>query len=257
MKCMEEPNMKKLKSPFFFALSMMPLMTVAGLISFFYQYGIMKETLDQAAAQLGGLPILILGGLLQTLIIFFIACFFGWILSRKLGLSMELRFEKKPVILSLGLAFLVAVFLLADCLTTGRICPAIVEANRAGQNLLGIAAGIIYGGIAEELLMRLFLMNLLAFLMWKLFAKKASAAPRWVLVTANILAAVLFAAGHLPATVGIFGGLTPILILRCFFLNGIGGIFFGWLYQHHGLSYAMLSHMFSHIFFKILFALFF
>ena len=249
--------MEKFKKPLLFALSLMPLVIVAGLISFFYQYSIMKDLLDQAAAQAGGLPVLILAGLVETVILLFISCFFGRILSDKLELSLSLKFEKKPVLLSLGSALIVALTLLADCFLTGKLEPAVVEANRAGQTILGLAAGIFYGGIVEELLMRLFFMNLLAFLLWKLFARKETSVPQWALIAGNLLAALLFAAGHLPATAGIFGALTPVLILRCFLLNGMGGIFFGLLYRKYGLQYSMLSHMSAHIFFKLLFGIFF
>jgi len=72
------------------------------------------------------------------------------------------------------------------------------------------------------------------------------------LVVANVLAAVIFAAGHLPATINIFGSLTPLLIFRCFLLNGSFGIVFGWLYQKYGIQYAMLGHMGFHIVSKVI-----
>jgi membrane protease YdiL (CAAX protease family) len=68
-----------------------------------------------------------------------------------------------------------------------------------------------------------------------------------VLVTANVVAALLFATGHLPATSMIFGSLTPLLLARCFLFNGGFGLLFGYLYRKHGIHYAMISHAMLHV----------
>ena len=70
-----------------------------------------------------------------------------------------------------------------------------------------------------------------------------------------MIAAVLFAAGHLPATVAIFGELTPLLLLRCFLLNGGFGPIFGRLYRKYGIVYAMISHVLFHIVSKLIWIL--
>ena len=62
-----------------------------------------------------------------------------------------------------------------------------------------------------------------------------------VLWIANILAAILFGLGHLPATAALFP-ITPLVIIRAIVLNGLIGIAFGYLYFKHGLESAMLSH---------------
>ena len=69
-------------------------------------------------------------------------------------------------------------------------------------------------------------------------------------------AALLFAAGHLPATVGIFGTLTPPVLVRCFLLNGGFGLVFGRLYRRYGIQYAMLSHAVLHIVSKLIWTIF-
>ena len=121
-----------------------------------------------------------------------------------------------------------------------------------------IIASILYGGIVEELLLRLFVMSLFAFIFWKLFYRKTpiEQIPPGIYITANILAAILFAAGHLPATAGAFGALTPLLIFRCFLLNGAFGIVFGWLYRKYGIQYAMLGHAGFHIVSKVIWLIF-
>jgi hypothetical protein len=110
----------------------------------------------------------------------------------------------------------------------------------------------------EEIMLRLFVMSLLAFLIWKLFFRKAEKKqiPVGVFVAANLISAMLFAAGHLPATITAFGTLTPMLLVRCFLLNGAFGVWFGYLYRKYGLSYAMLAHALVHVVSDVIWAMF-
>src|SRR5579885_2701598 len=98
-----------------------------------------------------------------------------------------------------------------------------------------------YGGIAEELLCRLFLLSLLAWLIglaWHVPCRKPALGALWL---ANILAAVIFGLGHLPATAALVK-LTPVLIVRAILLNGIVGVAVGYLFWQYGLEAAMLAH---------------
>jgi membrane protease YdiL (CAAX protease family) len=96
-----------------------------------------------------------------------------------------------------------------------------------------------YGGIVEELLLRLFLMTLLARgLMLVLRPHTLTAPIAW---TAIVVAALLFGAGHLPAAAQL-SPLTPSVIARVVALNGVGGVVFGWLYWRRGLAHAMVAH---------------
>jgi membrane protease YdiL (CAAX protease family) len=111
-----------------------------------------------------------------------------------------------------------------------------------------------YGGIAEEILLRLLVMSLFAWLggfVSKTQDGKPTSAVFWI---ANILAAVLFGLGHLPATEMILP-LTPLVITRAILLNGIGGIIFGWLYWKRGLEAAMIAHFSADIVLHVLLAL--
>lgn len=93
-----------------------------------------------------------------------------------------------------------------------------------------------YGGIAEEVLLRLFILTLFLFLFQTIRWKSPSS-----FCTANILTAILFGVGHLPAAKNLFG-LNPIVVLRTTILNAIAGILFGYLYWHYSLEIAMVSH---------------
>ncbi|HZG88432.1 type II CAAX prenyl endopeptidase Rce1 family protein [Paenibacillus sp.] len=108
-----------------------------------------------------------------------------------------------------------------------------------------LLAGVTYGGVFEEVGVRLFLMSAIAWLLLKL--TKGARAP-WVYWTAIIVSTFVFAAGHLPATAALFGGLTPLIVARALLLNGALGLFFGYLYWKKGLSYAIVSHISVHLF---------
>ena len=96
-------------------------------------------------------------------------------------------------------------------------------------------------------MIRLFLMSGLALIGWKLFFRKEEQLPLKVLIAANILSALAFAAGHLPATELMIGELTPLLLIRCFLLNGAAGLLFGRFYRKYAIHYAMLAHMLFHL----------
>ena len=111
-----------------------------------------------------------------------------------------------------------------------------------------------YGGIAEEILLRLFMMSLLVWI-GRFISKtpdgKPTSAVFWI---ANVLAAVLFGLGHLPAT-AVLIPLTPLVITRAVVLNGLIGVVCGWLYWKRGLEAAMISHFSADLVLHVLLAL--
>lgn len=111
-----------------------------------------------------------------------------------------------------------------------------------------------YGGINEEILLRLGLMSILVWLGRFISKDEAGRPTLTVLWISNILAAVLFGLGHLPATAALFP-ITPLVILRAITLNGLIGVTFGYLYFKHGLEAAMLSHFTADIVLHVLLAL--
>lgn len=244
--------MKQWKSELSFALWMMPVTAIAYILVFFYQAALFGDQLDAMAQQVGGIAALGIIGAIQTCITLFLACFFGRHLAEKLGLWRTFSIQKQPVVRVVLIGLIFGGILLADHFVMGGMYPEIQQANRVGNTLIGVTAAVAYGGIVEELLMRLFVMSFLCWFLWKLFARKEKNVPEWALLTGNILAAVLFAAGHLPATVTLFGGLDVLILLRCLLLNGIPGFCFGLLYKKYGLQYAILCHMACHLCFKLI-----
>ncbi len=98
-----------------------------------------------------------------------------------------------------------------------------------------------YGGITEEVLLRLFLMTLLVWGLEKLGLSSNKSRSQMAVWVAIALSSVLFALAHLPAVAAIWP-LTPLVISRTLVLNILPSLMFGYLYWQWGLEYAMLSH---------------
>ena len=249
--------MSAIKKPLIFSLAVLPIAIVAIIFTCLYQFEMYPpEILEEAVAQVGSMALVWIITVVQNVGLIMFCCFFGYILAEKLGLWKPIIFEKRALTITFLLSALVGIILSLDPWTFGNLIDGIKESTAAGMTIYGIIASILYGGIIEEILMRLFVMSLIAFLISKIFFKKREDVPAKVFVIANIVAALLFAAGHLPATLVTFGELSPVLLFRCFLFNGGFGMLFGWLYRKHGLHYAILSHMTAHIVSKIIWFVF-
>lgn len=247
--------MGKFKKPSLFALCLLPIATAAGIFTGFYQLEVYsEEILTELTAQLGSTGIFIIVCTAQTLCYALFCGFFGYIFADRLGLWRPFRFEKPKVLRTLIISLVGGAVLSLDHWLFGSAINGIQSANAAGLTASGVLASILYGGIIEEVMLRLFFMSLLALIILKLFFRKHDSEhiPTAVFVIANIIAAFVFAAGHLPASISIFGGLTPLIVLRCFLFNGGFGLIFGWLYRKYGIAYSMLSHMTVHIVSKLI-----
>jgi CAAX prenyl protease-like protein len=111
-----------------------------------------------------------------------------------------------------------------------------------------------FGGIDEEIELRLFALSLLVWLGRFIFRKpdgRPTATAFWM---ANILAALLFGLGHLPAY-SLLAPLTPVIVARAVVLNGLLGLAFGYLYWTRGLESAMLSHFSADLLLHVILAL--
>lgn len=213
------------------------------------------------------LTVLIVAQITQNAVLVAAAVALGLLLARRVGLGAPLLegwLSKEPgrrrvwpwLVQSVagGVGAGVAIILL-DLVAFAPQMPAAlagpVEQPPAWQGLLAS----LYGGITEELFMRLFLMSLLAWLLglvWRQAPGRPTAGAFW---TANLGAAVLFGLGHLPATAALLP-LTAWVVMRAVLLNGIGGVVFGYLYWKQGLEAAMCAHFATDIVLHVLFPLF-
>ena len=110
-----------------------------------------------------------------------------------------------------------------------------------------------YGGITEEVLLRLFLLSFIVWIGMFITRNKTNMPSLTILWIANIIAAIIFGIGHLPATVAVGAPLDAFVISRAIVLNGIGGIAFGWLYFTYGLESAMIAHFSADIIIHVIF----
>ena len=240
-----------------FTLSLLPVALIAGYFVTVYQLEMLDEAiLAPALEQLGSVWILIAISMVQTVGYAAVCGFFGCLLANSLGLWKPIRFEKEQLLKALLYSVLGGIIFSLDKWTFGRWIPEVGASYEAPITVNNWLGSVLYGGVVEELMLRLFFMSLLAWLIWKIFFRQAERVPVKVLIAANVVAALLFAAGHLPATFVLFGELTPMILLRCFLLNGSFGLLFGYLYRKHGIQYAMVSHAMFHIVSKLIWTIF-
>ena len=112
-----------------------------------------------------------------------------------------------------------------------------------------------YGGINEELLMRLFLFSLVLWLLHKLAGKepRSSTTVFWI---GNTIVAVLFAGAYLPAASKLIE-LTPFAIFAIIFLKATAGLVFGYLCWVRGFEAAVVAHFSADFVLHIIAPLFF
>lgn len=209
----------------------------------------------------GGLPpnlavplyLIILAPVIQNAILFAVAIVIGLKLAKRVGLELPILegwLKGKPVkeYLKSILPISIGLGLIAGVLITGldylfSLAGSVINVPTsqlvppAWQGFLAS----FYGGINEEILLRLFLMTLFVWIFFKIKKTDAGKPTKAGVWLAIILASIIFGAGHLP-TVATITALTPILIARVIILNSIGGIIFGWLYWKKGLESAMMAH---------------
>ena len=196
-------------------------------------------------------PVLLLLSVLQNIVLFAVIIFLGLILSKKTGLGLPIlqnildgknqaKEIKSILIPSIGLGLLAGVIIVAADIPFTRIFPEFKSAEISIPAWKSLLASF-YGGIAEEVLLRLFMLSLIVWIINLIIRRKDGKAGSITMWLSIILAAIIFGLGHLPATSQITK-LTGLVVFREIALNGIGGIVFGYLFWKKGLESAMISH---------------
>lgn len=239
---------RDIKTSFLFAI----MGAIASAFVALYQIDMLgDEARNQIVLQLGSIEKMLIIASIQGGLITLLSTLAGLKLARKVNLKLNFRFDKKSLEMAIEFGFVTAlIIVLSDRFIFARYLPSKITDYKF--SVIYLVSGVLYGGIVEEILLRLFVMSLFVFILWKLFAKHEDNKniPRWIYISSIIMSSVLFAAGHIPVTAQLIGISLPILI-RTFVLNGIGGIGFGYLYWRKGLSYSMCAHAFTHIFMNL------
>ncbi|MEN6592705.1 MAG: CPBP family glutamic-type intramembrane protease [Methanobacterium sp.] len=226
------------------------------IASLFGSIAVLPYTLTLQGSLLQNLPVplyvLLIGQILQNVVIFVFAILIGLFLAEKVGLGipilegwLEGREVKDYLKSILGIS--VGLGILAGALIVGLdylFAMAGSTLNAASQINPPVWQGFLasfYGGINEEILLRLFLMTLLVWIFFKIKKTSNDKPTKVGIWLAILLAAILFGVGHLPTAAAVTA-LTPAVIARVIILNAVGGIIFGWLYWRKGLESAMISH---------------
>ena len=177
-------------------------------------------------------------------------------LGKKVGLWKDERYITKNPLLAAIIISIVGglALILPDLMFFGKYEQALLDVYAIKPTIPYLLATVTYGAVIEEVMLRLFMMSLVAFVLHLIFERKRETVSTAVLVAANVISALLFAAGHLPVNDMMFG-LTPVIVFRCFLLNGVFGLAFGWLYRRFGLRYAMIAHGGCHVVSKLIWIL--
>ena len=203
-----------------------------------------------AQAHLPPLPVLYIAQSAQGLVMFTLMAWAGLAVGRRVGLGapwltarvagMPLPAQPFPWRLAATAGVLAcAVVLVLNAVAQSWLPPA-PNGVPSPTPLQGFFASF-YGGIGEELQLRLFVMTLLAWVLVKLGLGRAAA-----LVGANVVAALLFGAGHLPMAAKIWP-LTAAVVAYVVAANASAGVIFGALYARYGLEAAIAAHFVADI----------
>ena len=221
-----------------------------GAVAVLLLFPYLLQTMPQMFAKLPvSLPVIALAQAAQGFVLLTLFSLAGLRMGHPVGLGSPwlraLRFGRPRVAqawgraIALGLASGLVIVLLSPLFDSHMPAPMhpLPAGSAASASWSGLLASF-YGGIAEEVELRLFLMTLIVWAVSVLSRRPAKAGLFW---SAIILAALLFGALHLPAAANIWP-LEGIVILRTIALNAVGGLVFGWLYWRQGLESAMLGH---------------
>jgi membrane protease YdiL (CAAX protease family) len=196
-------------------------------------------------------PILLVGTLTESAVVFSIFIFFGLLLSKRVGFGMPilegtLRNENQTANLrsviwsSIGWGIFGGILIIMMSFLFPDLSVTFLKAETSVATWKGLMASF-YGGIGEEIFARLFLMTLFVWILSKIKKTQEKQPTNIIIWISIILSSILFGIGHLPITGGVTA-ITLAVVLRAILLNGVVSVIFGWLYWKKGLESAMIAH---------------
>lgn len=221
---------------------------IAGFITAAYQVKYLSpEYLEIVLERAGSVTVLYILTSIQVGVYAGLSSFIGQLLIEKVSFKLFPSWNMAAFIKAIIIGLFSAAFIvLMDVYVFSAYLP--VAEGQYKVNVLYLLSGILYGGIVEELMIRLFLLTFIVVILNKV-SKLKSDIITWIAI---IITSVIFAAGHLPAAILTLGS-DFVIIVRVMILNFIPGVLFGYIYTKHGLLYSMSAHMLSHIFMQLLF----
>lgn len=250
--------MKYIKENWKFFAFMILICIIGGYFTTIYTLQSFDQSLlEETIKQIGSKELFIAVSVAQISLYAVIFAGIGIILSNKIGLWKKFEINKKAIIGVIVISILGGLGLsVVDRYIFGSFINPVLHSYDNKPTFEYIVSAFTYGGVFEEILMRLFLMSLFSWIIAKIFYRKEKEIPTKVFAISNIITALLFAAGHIPATIKTFGYIDALLLFRCFLMNGAFGIAFGWLYRKYGIGYSMLAHFGAHLISKVIWLLF-
>lgn len=216
------------------------------------------ETLAQVPLPSWQVRLLVLN---QPAILTILAVLIGHYLAPRVGLGTPLidayvnhagiaRVLRRQLIAGIPVGIAVGLML---ALYSLLVVPSVTDPKTASGLLsfsVPLTTRVLYGGITEEIMMRWGLVSLFAWAGTRLTHAHEPGSPIYWL--AVLLAAVLFALGHLPVLFELAPDPSQALVLAVLIANGVPGVMFGWLFWKRGLEAAMIAHALAHIIAELL-----
>lgn len=224
------------------------LMIIGSLLAYFPALVIIiEEQINQTGYSRFSAVQYALLSLIQPLVLALIALLAGQFFFQKVGLhaviyersayAWALFKDSLSSVLLLGLELGIGIGL-ADLFFSAFI-PELTEMMPSVQSLL---AGVFYGGVIEEIMLRFGLMTTIIYFLSR-SSSRLKSGHYWLAIS---IVAIVFALGHLPMTLQLFE-MTPFVWLRLLLLNGMAGMMTGYFYWRFTLESAILCHMMVHV----------
>jgi hypothetical protein len=242
--------MKTINWKIFFILLGSSLLSV--VLVFPYILSVQGELLERLGQPV---ELIFAAQLIQSLVFFSVAIFLGLYFARRINFRLPLleaitnKGDYKQILNEMagksifsGIAAAIAIYVLDPLFgLLGATITTHTNYAPAWQKILAS----FYGGITEEILIRLFLMTLFIWITMKIFRRTEP--PTAGIIISILLAAVIFGLGHLPITASLVD-LNALIVARAIVLNGVGGVIFGWLFWKKGFESAVIAHFTTDIF---------
>lgn len=190
--------------------------------------------------------------LIQGITNFSVAVGLGLLFARKVGLGApilegwlygrDVRVPRRLIFISCATG--ITVGLITLCLIHSSLGTALANMPIISESAMPLWKRFLacfYGGLCEEVLMRLFLLSLVIWLIGLLSKRQSPSCAMTIFWISNVLVAIAFGAGHLPLAAQV-APLSPQLIAVVISLNAFAALPFGYLYWSRGLEAAMLAH---------------